>query len=249
MLRTLASFWTWSVLGTLLLVSLPVLSIMLLLTWPFDRGRYYVGRVFRQVAVLTVKANPLWHFRWTGQPPADPRRPYVVVSNHESFADILLLSFLPWEMKWFSKAEIMRIPVLGWAMYLAGDIPIWRGKGESARDAMAKSLEVLKQRVSVMMFPEGTRSPTGKMLPFKDGAFRLAITAGVPVLPLVVTGTGDALAKHDWRMNPADATVTVLAPIETTGLTMNDVTKLRDQVREVIARAHETLRPASSATG
>lgn len=246
MARTLASFWTWTVLGTLLVVSLPVLSIALLLTWPFDKGRYYVGRIFRQVAVLTVKANPLWSFRWTGPVPPDPRRPYVVVSNHESFADILLLSHLPWEMKWFSKAEIMRIPVLGWAMWLAGDIPVWRGKGESARDALAKSLAVLKRRVSVMMFPEGTRTPTGKMLPFKDGAFRLAIEAGVPVLPLVVTGTGDALAKHDWRMNPADATVTVLEPIETTGLTMNDVTSLKDRVREVIAEARERLRPGTA---
>jgi 1-acyl-sn-glycerol-3-phosphate acyltransferase len=249
MLRTLFSFWTWTVLGTLLLVSLPVLALTLLLTWPFDKGRYLVGRIFRMVAVVTVKANPLWRFRWTGQRPADPRRPYVVVSNHESFADILLLSHLPWEMKWFSKAEIMRIPVLGWAMKLAGDIPIWRGKGESARDAMAKSLEVLRRRVSVMIFPEGTRSPTGKMLPFKDGAFRLAITAGVPVLPLVVTGTADALAKHDWRMNPARATVTVLEPIETTGLTLDDVTRLKDQVRDVILRAREALRPTPTTAG
>lgn len=249
MARTLFSFWTWTVLGTLLLVSLPVLALLLVVTWPFDKGRYLVGRTFRLVAVATVKANPLWHFRWTGPRPADPRRPYVVVSNHESFADILLLSHLPWEMKWFSKAEIMRIPVLGWAMQLAGDIPIWRGKGESARDAMNKSLEVLKKKVSVMIFPEGTRSPTGKMLPFKDGAFRLAIEAGVPVLPLVVTGTSDALAKHDWRMNPASATVTVLEPIETTGLTMNDVTTLKEQVREVIARAREALRPTPSTAG
>ena len=242
MLRTLASFWTWAVLGTLLLLGLPVLALVLLITWPFDRGRYVVGRLFRQIAVLTVTLNPLWRFRWAGRRVTDPRRPYVVVSNHESFADILLLSHLPWEMKWLSKAEILRIPVLGWNMRLAGDIPIWRGKMESARDAMATALEVLKRRVSVMIFPEGTRSPTGQMLPFKDGAFRLAIEAGVPVLPLVVTGTGDALAKHDWRMNPARATVTVLDPIETTGLTLNDVAALKERVRRVIAEARDQLR-------
>jgi 1-acyl-sn-glycerol-3-phosphate acyltransferase len=242
MLRTLASFWTWTVLGLLLLIWLPLLALTIGVTWPFDPQRYWAGRLFRQVGVQTAKANPLWHFRWDGVPPADPRRPFVVVSNHESFADILLLSHLPWEMKWLSKAEIMRIPFIGWCMKLAGDIPIWRGKMDSARGAMATALDVLKTRVSVMIFPEGTRSPTDTMLPFKDGAFRLAIEAGVAVLPLVVTGTRDALAKHDWRMNPARATVTVLEPIETTGLTLNDVSALKERVRTVIAQARERLR-------
>ena len=242
MWRTAASLWTWLVLGTMIFLMLPVLVVTIGVTWPFDRGRYIAGRIFRQAAVIAVKANPLWRFRWDGTPPADVRHPYVVVSNHESFSDILLLSLLPWEMKWLSKAEIMRIPFLGWCMQLAGDIPVWRGKIESARDAMARSLEVLQRRVSVMIFPEGTRSKTSEMLPFKDGAFRLAIVAGVPVLPLVVTGTGDALAKHDWRMNPANATVTVLEPIETTGLTLDDVGALKERVRAVIAQARERLR-------
>ena len=242
MWRTLASLWTWFVLGTMVFLWVPLLAITVGITWPFDRDRYLAGRLFRQIGVVTAKANPLWKFRWAGTRPADPRRPYVVVSNHESFSDILLLSHLPWEMKWLSKAEIMRIPFLGWCMRLAGDIPIWRGKVDSARDAMARSLEVLKRRVSVLIFPEGTRSMGDEMLPFKDGAFRLAITAGVPVLPLVVTGTKNALAKHDWRMNPADATVTVLEPIETTGLTLDDVGALKERVRNVIAQARERLR-------
>jgi 1-acyl-sn-glycerol-3-phosphate acyltransferase len=244
MARTLASFWTWTVLGTLVLIWVPLLAVVVGLTWPFDRERYWAGRLFRQVGVITAKANPLWKFRWAGTAPIDPRRPFVVVSNHESFSDILLLSHLPWEMKWLSKAEILRIPVLGWCMRLAGDIPIWRGKMDSARGAMATALDVLRHRVSVMVFPEGTRSPGDAMLPFKDGAFRLAIEAGVPVLPLVVVGTRDALAKHDWRMNPADATVTVLEPIETTGLTLDDVTALKERVREVIFQARERLRAA-----
>ena len=113
-----ASVWTWFVLGALIFFGLPTLALTLAVTWPFDRGRYLTGRLFRQIAVLTVTLNPLWRFRWTGAVPADPRHPYVVVSNHESFSDILLLSHLPWEMKWLSKAEIMRIPFLGWCMQL-----------------------------------------------------------------------------------------------------------------------------------
>lgn len=242
MFRTIASFWTWFVLGFLIFLGVPLLAITVGLTWPFDRGRYAAGRLFRLIGVTAVKANPLWRFRWAGTPPVDPRHPYVVVSNHESFADILLISHLPWEMKWLSKAEIMRIPFIGWCMHIAGDIPVWRGKMDSARDAMATALETLKRRVSVMVFPEGTRSPTETMLPFKDGAFRLAIEAGVPVLPLVVVGTRNALAKHDWRMNPARATVTVLEPIETTGMTVADIGTLKDRVRNAIAQARERLR-------
>lgn len=242
MFRTLASLWTWFVLGFLIFLGVPLLALTVGLTWPFDRERYAAGRLFRLIGVTAAKANPLWRFRWAGAAPVDPRNPYVVVSNHESFADILLISHLPWEMKWLSKAEIMRIPFIGWCMHIAGDIPVWRGKMDSARDAMATALETLKRRVSVMIFPEGTRSPGDAMLPFKDGAFRLAIEAGVPVLPLVVVGTRDALAKHDWRMNPARATVTVLDPIETTGMTLADVSTLKDRVRNAIAQARERFR-------
>src|SRR5919206_2859370 len=109
--------------------------------------------------------NPLWHFRYEGPLPADPRRPYVVVSNHESFADILLISHLPWEMKWLSKAELFRIPMLGWMMQLAGDVPVKRGFGPSAVEAMARCREILARRVSGMIFPQGTRSMSGEMLP------------------------------------------------------------------------------------
>ncbi|HET7041226.1 MAG TPA: 1-acyl-sn-glycerol-3-phosphate acyltransferase, partial [Gemmatimonadales bacterium] len=116
MFRTIASFWTWTVLGTLIFFGMPVLALTMVLTWPFDRGRYLTGRLFRLIGVSAVKANPLWRFRWTDTPPVDPRHPYVVVSNHESFSDILLISHLPWEMKWLSKAEIMRIPFIGWCM-------------------------------------------------------------------------------------------------------------------------------------
>ena len=173
--------------------------------------------------------------------PADPRRPYVVVSNHESFADILLISHLPWEMKWLSKAELFRLPVLGWLMRLAGDIPLQRGFGPSAIEAMAKCREALANRVSVMIFPEGTRSATADLLPFKDGAFRLAIDAGVPILPLVVRGTGTALPKHDWRFARSTAVVKVLEPVETDGLTVADVPALKERVREIIVAARDAL--------
>ena len=85
-----------------------------------------------------------------------------------------------------------------------------------------------------MIFPEGTRSATAELLPFKDGAFRLAIDAGVPILPLAVHGTATALPKHDWRFGRSTAVVSVLEPVDTTGLTPTDVPALKAKVRQMI---------------
>ena len=242
---TVVSVWTWAVLVVCLVLWLPTLALLRIVTAPFDPGRYWAGLWFRKLAVVTATLNPLWRFRVSGTFPPDPRRPFVVVSNHESFVDILLISHLPWEMKWLSKVEILRIPVLGWDMWLAGDVPVERGTARSAVKAMRRCAEILGQRVSVIIFPEGTRSPTGEMLPFKDGAFRLAIDAGVPILPLVVSGTGTALPKHGWRFGRSNAEVRVLPPVETTGLTTADVGTLKQRVRALIERARQELRNKS----
>lgn len=242
--QAIASVWAWVVLASCMVLWLPLMAIVRVVTAPFDKGRYAAGYLFRKIAVVEELLNPLWSFRVSGTFPDDPRRPYVVVSNHESFADILLISLLPWEMKWLSKAELFRVPVLGWLMSLAGDVPVQRGLGTSAVEAMARCREILAQRVSVMIFPEGTRSATGEMLPFHDGAFRLAVKAKVPILPLAVHGTGTALPKHGWRFGRSRATVRVLAPVETAGLTLKDVPALKQQVRDVIAAAHAELASA-----
>jgi len=239
--QTVVSAWTWLVLVVCALTWFPVMLLLRLMTAPFDRGRYAVGYLFRRIGPVVATLNPLWRFRTEGPAPADPRRPYVVVSNHESFTDILLISHLPWEMKWLSKAELFRVPILGWMMQLAGDVPVKRGFGPSAIEAMARCREILQQKVSVMIFPEGTRSTTADLLPFKDGAFRLAIEAGVPILPLAVSGTSTALRKHDWRFGRSTATVRVLEPVETAGLTVEQVPELKAKVRLMIVEARAAL--------
>jgi 1-acyl-sn-glycerol-3-phosphate acyltransferase len=239
--QTILSVWAWLVLVACIILWFPVLVVARLLTAPFDPGRYFPGRIFRKIGPAMATLNPLWRFRYSGTMPKDPRRPFVVVSNHESFADILLISHLPWEMKWLSKAELFRIPIMGWMMWLAGDVPVKRGFGPSAVEAMARCRKALENRVSVMIFPEGTRSRTSELLPFKDGAFRLAIEAGVPILPLAVSGTGTALRKHDWRFGRSDAEVRVLDPVETTGLSLDDVPELKARVRRTIIEARDAL--------
>ncbi len=245
--RAVVSLWTWFVLIACILILLPVMAVLRVVTAPFDRGHYFVGRLFRQIAHVTARLSPFWHFRTSGVRIPNPRHPYVVVSNHESFADILLISHLPWEMKWLSKAELFRIPVLGWMMWMVGDIPIRRGVGPSAIEALEHCKEVLANHVSVMIFPEGTRSASGRMLPFKDGAFRLAVEAGVPILPLALAGTGPALPKKGWKMGRSTAEVRVLEPVPTAGLTLDDVPALRDRVRDQIAAARTALLPSTTA--
>ena len=241
--NVIAAVWTWSVLILSLLLFFPVIVLWRVIGWPFDRMNYRGGRLFRLAGAATVRLTPRWHFAVRGTLPANPRNPYVVVANHESFADMLLLCLLPWEMKWLSKIEIMWIPVLGWLMWAARDVGVKRGRATSAKLAMAACRERLAGKVSVIIFPEGTRSPTEELLPFKDGAFRLAIEAGVPILPLAIYGTRNAIARHDWRINPATAVVEVLEPESSTGV---DLQELKTRVKQKIEAARERLRSEAS---
>lgn len=242
LVRTLVSIWSWFVFGVALIVIVPIVVIVRIVTGPFDPAHYWAGLLFRKIAVIHQTLNPLWRFRVTGEVPSDPRRPYVVVANHESFVDILLISHLPFEMKWLSKSEIFRIPFAGWAMRMIGDVRLERGDLRSGVRALAECRKRLDQHVSVMIFPEGTRTETGELGEFQAGAFRIAIQSGVPILPLAVTGTREALVKHDWRFGRSDAEVRVLDPISTDGLTKHDVVGLRDRTRAAIATALDEMR-------
>lgn len=249
--RSLWSVWSWFVFGAVILLWLPMMAVVWLVTAPFDPSRYWCGYLFRKLTVVHEKLNPLWTFRVGGTMPANPRNPYVVVSNHESFVDILLISHLPWEMKWLSKKELFKIPVAGWLMRMARDVEVDRSDRASGSKALVECRKRLDDHVSVMIFPEGTRSTSGDLLPFKDGAFRLAIEAGVPILPLAVHGAATALPKHDWRFGRSTAEVRVLEPISTEGMTLDDVDRLKAQVRarivdELVAMGRDFDEPAAA---
>jgi 1-acyl-sn-glycerol-3-phosphate acyltransferase len=240
-MQRIRSAWAWVSAVLLVLFGFFYVGAIWLVTAPFDRGRYRAGRAFRQLAVAHVAMNRLWNFETEGRPPDDPRRPYIVVSNHESYADIFLVSHFPWEMKWLSKHTIFQIPVMGWMMRMALDVPVKRGKRESAVNALAECRDRLKRRVSVMIFPEGSRSRTDELLPFKDGAFHLAITSQTPILPIAIAGTRDCMAKGSFAFRRAHARARVLAPIPTTGLTLADLTTLRERTRAAIDEARRVM--------
>ncbi|MBY0489555.1 MAG: 1-acyl-sn-glycerol-3-phosphate acyltransferase [Gemmatimonadaceae bacterium] len=233
MLGTLLNWWAWVETVSVVILGTPVVALVWLFTAPFDKGRYAAGRAFRLVGVTAMRLNGLWHFRVRGAL-TDPRRPYVVVANHESYADVFLISCFPWEMKWLSKDTMFKIPCMGWMMQMAGDIKLVRGDRDSTLNAIAQCRDRLTKKVSVMIFPEGTRSKTQEMLPFKDGAFRLAIESGAPILPIAVAGTRNAMAKGTFRFLRARALAQVLEPIDTAGMTLGDIPRLKQLARDRI---------------
>jgi len=226
----------------LILVTLPVQAALFVLAAPFDRNRAVAGRFIRMMAVNISRTFPPWRLQVEGRWPEGG--PFVVVANHQSVLDILLISRLPREMKWMAKASLFRVPWVGWMFRLAGDISVRRGDAESGGEALRKARAYLARGMNVMIFPEGTRSTRGTMLPFKSGAFRLAIEAGVPVLPVAVSGTAHGLPKGDPWVRPCRATARILEPVPVAGLSADDANKLRDAVRARIAEALPSLPPA-----
>ncbi len=241
LVRRIITAWIWVATAVLAVAYFLIMGVVFLATARRDPGRYAVGRWFRRAAMASVAINPLWDFRVSGYRPPDPRRPYVAVSNHESLADIFLISHLPWEMKWLSKDSIFRIPLMGWMMRMAGDVAVTRSDRSSRADAINQCRDRLSRKVSVMIFPEGTRSRTSELLPFKDGAFRLAVEEGAPILPMAVAGTRGAMPKGTLVFGRARAEVRVLEPISTEGLTIRDVPALRDRVRALIQAERDRL--------
>jgi 1-acyl-sn-glycerol-3-phosphate acyltransferase len=228
-------FWTACVLIVILWT--PLVAAILLVTHRSDPRHDRVGRFQRRSAALAAHINPFWDFRTVGAEGVDTTKPHLFVANHKSLADVFLLCLLPWEMKYLSKESIFKVPLLGWQMRVSRDIPIERGNKDSARRALEAMRDRLSRGSSVIVFPEGTRSPDGSIAPFREGAFRLAIELGVDVVPLAVAGTENTLPKHSLVFRPTSASVTVLPAVSVTGMTADDAPRLAERVRSEIARA------------
>src|SRR5215208_6484683 len=218
----------------LIALGLPLQALLLAVTAPFDRNRVVAGRFLRFVGAGISRTFPPWRLRVEGRWPAR-KGPFVVVAHHQSMLDILMLARLPREMKWVAKEELFKLPWVGWMLRMAGDIPIRRGDAESGGEALARAKAYLARGMSVLIFPEGTRSAKGTLLPFKSGAFRLAIDAGVPVLPIAVHGTAHGMPKGGPWVRPCRAFARILAPVATAGRSVDDAGKLKDEVRRLIA--------------
>jgi len=180
----------------------------------------------------------------------DPRQPYVVMTNHQSVIDIgAIIRTLPVSFRFVAKKELTWIPIFGWALPLAGHVIIDRSKRSKAVSSLERAARRVSDGVNVIIFPEGTRSATGDLQPFKSGGFHLAIQAQVPILPATISGTRAITPKRSLRIESGTIKIVYGKPIPTAGLGIEDRENLKVQVRQAIFRGFDwNYQPAQKAT-
>jgi 1-acyl-sn-glycerol-3-phosphate acyltransferase len=186
--------------------------------------------------------NPLWRVRVQGRGKIPWKRPCVLVSNHQSMLDILVLYQLFAPYKWVSKKENFSIPIIGWLMRLNRYIEIKRGRKESLETLKEDASEHLRRGSSILIFPEGTRHPGGKLGRFMDGAFTIALENGTDIVPVVMDGTARALPKKGAILTGfADIRVQVLDPLPYDSF--HDLTppELKGRVRDLMSEEYRKL--------
>jgi 1-acyl-sn-glycerol-3-phosphate acyltransferase len=233
-LRTIFG-WTWIVIFTL------SLGAMAFLTFPFDRRGHVIHRYARWWGWLILRANGV-RVAVQGKEYLDERRPRIYVCNHQGSFDIFsLLAYLRVPFRWLAKAELFRIPILGWAMRTAGYISLDRSAKKKAYQSMEMAARMIGEGTSVVIFPEGARSFDGALQPFMKGGFTLAIKAGVPICPVTIAGSWQIMPRTTLRIKKGDINIIISEPIETKGLTMQDrgslMQEVEDRIREGLTHA------------
>lgn len=222
-------------------VSLVAMFVALLLSLPFGKERTLVMALSRGVARMVYHLSPLWSVRVEGAEKLDPKQTYVITANHQSFFDIPLAFFLPlWRFKFVSKVEVRKIPAIGWMLGMRGDIAIKRGTSSAAVAVMEQGSAHLQAGTSVFLFPEGTRTKTGEIARYKDGAFRLAQENGVAIAPCVMDGT-KGLFKGG-RLQPRRLRIKILDPITPEVVAATPARELAERVRQDSIEALAELR-------
>ena len=234
----------YSVKLVIVIAATVVLSLLTILGGPFDANGKRVYRISQLWTWIIVKFSGI-RLTVEGLDRLDPKRQYLFVVNHQSNFDIpVLVQSLPqFQLRWLAKKELLWIPFFGWAMWAAKHITVDRA---DSLDAL-KSLKLAKQRIaagiSVVVFPEGTRSTDGKLLPFKRGGFLLALKTKTPIVPVTINGTGKLLARGEWRVQPGAINVTISAPIMAHEFRPGGLRGLSAQVQEIIAANLQTNEP------
>ena len=179
----------------------PITFIIWFLVLPFDKERVIIHWMLIHQSLLLTRLIPIWKITIEGREKVNKGTTYVFISNHQSMLDILFLNSLRYKYRWISKIENKKVPLLGWYIRMAKYIIVNRGNEESKAEMLEKSYSCLKRGISIMIFPEGTRSMNNEIGFFKRGAFQLAIQANVPILPVIIDGTGGILPKHGIIFN------------------------------------------------
>jgi|SaaInl8_200m_RNA_FD_contig_101_126475_length_4442_multi_4_in_0_out_0_3 1-acyl-sn-glycerol-3-phosphate acyltransferase len=184
------------------------------------------------VSLIKVRVDGLWNIK--------PDCSYIYMANHQSNYDIyVLLGYLPVQFRWLAKAMLFKIPIFGRAMRGAGYISIDRANRSLAIQSLKKAAETIRKGTSVVIFPEGTRSPDGRILPFKKGGFYLALDSGVPIVPVIIHGTRDIMAKNRLLIKPGNVLVEVMKPVKTSGYTLETRYELMNKIQNIMREAVE----------
>ena len=234
MIRTLY-IAIWVVFSTLMLGLLVIfLSFFVRSGNPLHKIARFWGRSILIVSRIKVSIKGLSNI--------DLSKSYIYMSNHQSNFDIpVLLGYLKVQFRWLAKMELFKIPVFGHAMRKAGYISIDRNNRESAFESLKTAARKIKSGVSVLIFPEGTRSRDGKIHPFKKGGFVMAVDSGVPIVPIVLTGTSSIMTKGSFRINPGKVNMIIHQPIQTSVYTRETKEALMERVRRVICDGLENI--------
>ena len=212
----LKSIIVWIVGVCYIIITYPLNLIVWLLAYPFDRDRRLVHWFLTQQSFVLSYLIPIWKIHIEGREKAKKGSTYVIISNHQSMLDIVILNCLRYKFKWISKIENIKVPVIGQYLIMANYIIVDRENEDSKAEMLERSYNCLKKGISIMMFPEGTRSLDNEIGFFRRGAFQLALQADVPILPLIIDGTGGILPKHGFIFGSGfQIRIKVLDPVST----------------------------------
>jgi 1-acyl-sn-glycerol-3-phosphate acyltransferase len=206
-----------------------------MILFPFDRKRKINHRQCFWWSNALIGFNPYWRLKVKGLENIDPKKAYIVVANHQSLADIIVMYKTRMQFKWVAKESLFKVPFIGWCLSLTKHIKLSRGSFGSVKKVYREAAYWLKNGLSVVFFPEATRSRTGKIGEFQNGAFKLAIQEKKPILPVVIDGTREAIPRGSWVFKArVNGKLTVLPPVETKNLLPKDFVFLKDAVHKSI---------------
>lgn len=227
--------------GCFLFVWVPLVTIfcsmLAILTSLVDRRGNLPHRAGRLWARLILSAAGV-NVQIIGFENIDPDRSAILAANHQSQFDIpAVLGYLPIQFRWLAKKELFKVPLWGYAMRRAGYMPIDRSHPKKALRSLEEAAKKIRNGTSILIFPEGTRSCDGKLLPFKPGAIVLALKSGCPIVPMAIVGTRETLPRGSLWAKPGDVKIRIGKAIETTG----SGTGHKDLLSETLRRAIEEL--------
>lgn len=236
--KILVSCSIWAISFVLTMLVFTSFLFFTIILYPFDKMRKVSHAHAFLWSDLLIALNPYWNIKISGLNNIDKAKTYVVVANHQSFIDIIFLYQTKIQFKWLANGGIFKLPLIGWSLALTKHIQLKKGKPGSIKKAYREALTWLRRNMSIMLFPEGTRSNGNLMGGFQNGAFKLAIREQVSILPISIKGTSDVLSKNSWLFTTnMPISIRVLESVDTSGTKPEDLEKLRDLVRSKIEAA------------